>query len=47
MRETAMRLAFIRAVHNVLNSPRAVEQPRLVKRIARLLDAGRGIKRGR
>lgn len=44
IRETAMRLAFIDFVQRQLDSPKPVQHPQLLQRVARIIDAGSGLR---
>lgn len=44
VRETAMRHAFRSGIDRVLESPKAVEQPKLVKRVVRVYEGGAGLR---
>ena len=44
VRETAMRVAFRSGIDAVLNSPKTVQQPALVKSVVRVYEGGAGMR---
>lgn len=46
-RDTAMRSAFLRGAEAVLTSPKSLAQPKLVKRVVRVIESGSGTRRPR